>query len=66
MPFKARALGIIAMFVVTSPYSKTPLAGLNGTTNHQDTQKIRIIEFFFANRLHWLFEVEINFYKRLF
>jgi hypothetical protein len=29
-------------------------------------QKIRIIGFFFENRLHWQFKVEKNFYKRLF
>jgi hypothetical protein len=42
------------------------LSGLIGTANHPDVQKIRVIEFFFENRLHWQFEVENNFYKRLF
>jgi len=42
------------------------LSGLNGMTRHQDMQKIRIIGFFFENRLHWQFEVGKKFYKRLF
>ena len=28
-------------------------AGLNGMASHSDTQDIRIIGFFFENRLHW-------------
>jgi len=35
------------------------LCGLNGTAKHPDMQKIRIIEFFFENRLHWQFEVRL-------
>ena len=31
------------------------LSGLNGTANHPDMQIIRIIAFFFENRLHWQF-----------
>jgi len=33
------------------------LSGLIGTARHPDMQKIRIIGFFFANRLHWPFEL---------
>jgi hypothetical protein len=33
------------------------LSGLTGTASHPDMQKIRIIGFFFENRLHWRFEV---------
>jgi hypothetical protein len=33
------------------------LYGLIGTASHPDMQKIRIIGFFFENRLHWQFEV---------
>jgi hypothetical protein len=33
------------------------LSGLIGTGSHPDMQKIRTIEFFFENRLHWQFEV---------
>ena len=33
------------------------LSGLIMTTNHPDMQKIRIIGFFFENRLQWQFEV---------
>jgi len=34
--------------------------------SHADMQKIRVSGFFLENRLHWQFEVEKNFYKRLF
>jgi len=33
------------------------LSGLIGTTSHPDIQKIRMIEFFFENRLQLQFEV---------
>jgi hypothetical protein len=33
------------------------LTGLIGNPRHPDMQKIRIIGFFFENRLHWQFEV---------
>ena len=33
------------------------LSGLNGTASHMDMQKIRIIGFFFENKLHLQFEV---------
>jgi len=42
------------------------LSGLIGTTSHPGMQKIRIIGFFFKNRLHWLFDMEKKIYKRLF
>jgi hypothetical protein len=42
------------------------LSGLIGTASHQDMQKVRIIGFFFEIMLHWQFEVEKNFYQRLF
>jgi hypothetical protein len=35
------------------------LSGLIGTASHPDTPKLRIIGFFFENRLHWHFEVTI-------
>jgi hypothetical protein len=35
------------------------LSELIGTANHPDMQKIRIIGFFFENRLHWQFEVRL-------
>jgi hypothetical protein len=35
------------------------LSGLIWTASHPQIQKIRIIEFFFENRLHWLFEVRL-------
>ena len=35
------------------------LAGLTGTANHPNMQKIRIIGFFFENRLHWQLEVRL-------
>jgi len=35
------------------------LSGLIGTESDLDTQKIRIIEFFFENKLHGQFEVTI-------
>ena len=38
------------------------LSGLFGTASHPDTQKIRIIGFFFENRLHWQFEVRLLLY----
>ena len=37
---------------------KLLLSELIGTASHLDMQKIRIIGFFFENRLHWQFEVE--------
>ena len=42
------------------------LSGLTGTAKHPDMQKIPINGFFFENRLHWRFEEEKNFYKRVF
>jgi hypothetical protein len=42
------------------------LSGLNWKASHPDIQKIRVIGFFFENRIHWQFEVEKKFYKRLF
>ena len=41
------------------------LSGLIRTARYPDVQKIRIIGFFFENRLHWQFEVE-KIYKLLF
>jgi hypothetical protein len=34
------------------------LSGLTGTASHLDMQRIRIIGFFFENKLHWQSEVE--------
>jgi len=48
--------------LVMSPLSVTVelhFFGLIGTANHSDMQKIRIIGFFFENKLHWQFEEEI-------
>jgi len=42
------------------------LSGLIGTAGHPDTQKIRIIGFFFENKLQGQFEVTIySMYLRL-
>ena len=35
------------------------LSGLIGTTSHPDTQNMRIIRFFFENRLHWQIGVRL-------
>jgi len=35
------------------------LSGLTGTASHPDKQKIRIIGFFFENRLHWQYELRL-------
>jgi hypothetical protein len=35
------------------------LAKLIGMVSHTDTQKILIIGFFFENKLHWQFEVQL-------
>ena len=45
---------------------KLGLSGLIGTAGHADMHNIRIIVFFFENKLHWQFEVENNIYLRLF
>jgi hypothetical protein len=39
---------------------------LLGTASLSDIQKIRIMGFFFENRLLWQLEMETKFYKRLF
>jgi len=36
------------------------LSGLNGTASHPDMKKIRLIGFFFENRLQWHLNVEKN------
>ena len=45
-------------------YNIVTLIRLTVTANHPDKQKIRIIEFFFENRLHWQFEVKKKILKR--
>ena len=35
------------------------VSGLMWTPSHPDMQKVRIIGFFFENRLHWQFEVRL-------
>ena len=35
------------------------LSGLTGMAKHPDMQKIQIIGFFFENRPHWQFEVQL-------
>jgi hypothetical protein len=42
------------------------LPRLIGMVSHLQMQIIWIIGFFLENRPHWQFEVEKNFYKRLF
>jgi hypothetical protein len=37
---------------------KLQLPGLIGTAGRPDIQKIRMIGFFFENRLHWQFKVK--------
>jgi hypothetical protein len=39
------------------PIVEFHLSGLIGTARHPEMQKMRIIGFFFENRLHWQFEV---------
>jgi hypothetical protein len=50
------------IFVVTLPLKaytiEFHILRLIGLKRHPDIQKIRIIEFFFENRLRWKFEVE--------
>jgi len=40
-------------------YSKLHIFGLIGMVNHSDMQKIQIIGFFFENRIHWKFEIQL-------
>ena len=40
-------------------YNIVTLIRLTVTANHPDKQKIRIIEFFLENRIHWQFEVRL-------
>jgi len=42
------------------------LAVLTGSVGQPDVQIIRVIGFFLENIFHWQFEVETNFYKRMF
>jgi len=35
------------------------LSGIIGTASHPDMQKIRVIGFFFENRLRWQFAVRL-------
>jgi hypothetical protein len=44
---------------------KLYLSGLVGTVCHPNMQKIRIIGFFFENRLHWQFEVGKKFLQTI-
>jgi hypothetical protein len=46
-------------------YSITLIIRINWTAGRPYMQKIRIIGFFFENRLHWQLKVENNFYKRV-
>jgi hypothetical protein len=45
--------------VVTLNTIQLLIGRLIGTASHPDVQKIRIIGFFFENRLQWLFEVRL-------
>ena len=50
---------LLEIYVVYEEYTvEFHISGLIGTASHPDTHKIRIIGFFFGNRLHWRFEVE--------
>jgi len=48
-----------------SSYNWQITVHLIGMASPPDMHKIQITGFFFENRLHWLFEVEKGFYKRL-
>jgi len=52
--------------VVLNSTVEQNLSELISTAIRPDMQKIRIIGYFFENRLHWQFEAEKNFYKRQF
>ena len=54
------------IFVRNSSRVQLHLSGLVGTASHPDMQQIRIIGFFFENRLHWQFEAEKNTTNRCF
>ena len=49
--------GIQIMNLLVILLSPVSLIGINMTTSHPDMQKIRIIGFFFENKLHWQSEV---------
>jgi hypothetical protein len=51
---------------IRSSTEELQLSVLTGTSIHPDMQEIRITRFFFENMLYWQYEVETNFYKRLF
>ena len=57
---------VVVIIIVVVVTVELHLSGLMGTARHPVMQKIGIIGFFFENRLHWQFEVEKCFYKRLF
>jgi len=45
--------------VISRSTLELQLSGLIGMARRPDMQKIRIIGFFFENRLHWRFEVRL-------
>ena len=49
---------LIIQFIEKENTVELYISGLTETTNHPDMQKIRIIGFFFENRIHWRFEAK--------
>jgi len=47
---------MVRLFVYTV---ELHLSGFIGTASHPDMLKIRIIRFFYEDRLHWQFEVRL-------
>jgi hypothetical protein len=47
------------IFCITADTIELYLSGLTGTAKHPNMQKIRIIGFFFENRLHGQFEITL-------
>ena len=57
---------VVATFCLRVSTAELHLSRLIERTTRPVMQKIRVIEFFSQNRLHWQFEVGKYFYKRLF
>jgi hypothetical protein len=53
-----RSCPLLLVFMLTT--AELHLSGLNGTASHLGMQKIPIIGFFFQNRLHWQFAVQLS------
>ena len=52
-----RSYPLLPVFMLTAV--ELLLSGLVGTASHPDLRKIRIIGFFFENRLRWQLEVRL-------